>query len=97
MDATELSKATKIVESIKQKTETVEENKVVDIKNEGTFNKEIKTIETLAESTKANLGVFSAPVPVVKTIPIINIPMLLKNRLAYDKIMTTQFNKVCTY
>lgn len=33
--------------------------------------------------------------PVVKAIPVINIPTILKERILYDKLMVTQYNKVC--
>lgn len=93
VDATELSETIAMVESNEppvtpepEKSETLEENKLIKKTDD---HEENKTIET------STVDVFVAPAPVVKTIPIINIPMVLKKRLAYDKIMVTQFNKVC--
>jgi len=95
VDATELSETIAIVKSIElpvapepEKSETLEKNKL--IKKTDSHEKN-KTIET------SIVDVFVAPAPVVKTIPIINIPVVLKRRLAYDKIMVTQFNRVCIY
>lgn len=86
---------TKIVDG----TETAEETETI---KEPRTDEEIETIEEtqIGEETETVEGnstdnMFIVPAPVIKKIPIINIPNVLKQKIAHDSVMVNTLNKVC--
>jgi len=76
-------------------TDSVEENVTVKETNTIEESDAVKKIEEIEEENTAN--VFTVPAPVIKVIPVINIPLILKRRIAYDYIMTTKNNKILKF
>lgn len=96
-ESTEIVKATdtaSLIDTVRA-TDTVEDNAVVtesDIVESHTVES-IEGIEEIEGENTAN--VFTIPAPVKKVIPVINIPLVLKRRIAHDYVMITKHNKVC--
>jgi len=82
-----LTNSKKKLTKISESSEAIELLKANITKFIGSDNTENKTFET----NTANIII----APVVKAIPVINIPTILKERIVYDKLMVTQYNKVC--
>lgn len=91
-EITETSASIKVDEATetKQRTDILKETNVIE-ENEQTETK-CETIESNSED-----AIFIIPAPVVKLLPVIEVPPVLKRRLAYDYSMVTGHYKVCVY
>lgn len=92
---------TKAVDGTKtiEETETVKEPRTIEgieTVEETETNEEIKSVEE-TETVEGNAtdNMFIVPAPVIKKIPVINIPNVLKQRIAHDSVMVNTLNKVC--